>query len=95
MADEMSRRGWFGIVGDLLTAFGLAPQAKANLPVPKAPASQPSLPTIEHSTYLGGTGLPSHTTTLVYHACDWPRLNPGLPSPDVTFYTYTNQRPQK
>jgi hypothetical protein len=62
MANEMSRRGWFGIVGGLLAAFGLVPQAKA-----KAPTIKPPTPSIEYSSYPGATGYSATSaTTYVY-----------------------------
>jgi YD repeat-containing protein len=89
MAEEMSRRQWFGLVGGLLAAFGLLPRAPKQSAANKLPEVQPTVPSLHYQTYLGGTDyLPrGGTVTYVYDASS--RLfSTNCPTTHVTTFTY-------
>jgi hypothetical protein len=92
MAQDMSRRGLFSLLGGLLAAFGLVPHAKARPPVPTPPPVTPAVPSLDYASYLGGTGYPC-STTLVYDPTRGlaPPILPGT----VTTYTYSYPRSDK
>jgi hypothetical protein len=89
MANEMSRRGWFGIVGGLLAAFGLVPQAKA-----QAPKIKPPTPSVEYASYPGGTGYSTTSATTYIYDAYKPWTSVGQPIPG-TGIRYTYQPPKQ
>jgi hypothetical protein len=67
MAEGMSRRDWWSVLGGLLGLFGLGQFRKAQaMPAPpSAPVPPPR--SLSYSTYLGGTGfVPGQALTLTY-----------------------------
>ena len=71
MAEEMSRRGLFCIVGGLLAAFGLAPRATAQPLPPTLPAAPPAFRPLTWVTYDSGIELTSsHCGTYTYYYTD-------------------------
>jgi hypothetical protein len=56
MAEGMSRREWWSVIGGLLGVFGLGHLQK---PAPHPlPSVIPKRPAVGYSSYLGGTGFP-------------------------------------